>query len=89
MDFTWAFLQMLLVLLIVCIGAVVALKFFLPRFLGNRRFNKGEHFELIARYCLDIRRALYLVRIGKKFFVLGGSEHGMNLISEVSKDELA
>ena len=88
MDFTWQFLQMLFILLLVCIGAVLILKIFLPRFLGNKRFNKGGHFELIARYGLDVRRALYLVRVGKKYFVLGGAEQGLNLLAEVSKDEL-
>lgn len=89
MDFTWQFLQMLLVLLLVCLGAVVALRFFLPRMMGNKRWNKEGHFELISRYALDVRRALYLVRVGKKFFVLGGAEQGLHLLTEVSKDDLA
>lgn len=88
MDFTWQFLNMLFMLLVVCVAAFVILKFFLPRFLGNKRFNKDGHFELISRYSLDIRRALYLVRIGKKYFVLGGAEQGLHLLSEISKDDL-
>lgn len=89
MDFTWQFLNMLLMLLIVCVGAVVVLRFVLPRTMGNKKWNKEGHFELIARYGLDMRRALYLVRVGKKFFVLGGAEQGLHLLSEVSKDDLA
>jgi len=88
MDFTWTFLQMLFVLLVVCAGAVFILKFLLPRFMGNQHSNKGGHFELISRYALDLRRALYLVRIGKRFFVLGGAEQGLHLLTEISKDEI-
>lgn len=79
---------MLLVLLIVCAGAVFLLKFFLPRFIGNQRANKEGHFELVSRYALDLRRALYLVRVGKRFFVLGGAEQGLNLLTEISQNEL-
>lgn len=88
MDFTWQFLNMLLVLLVVCVGAVILLRFFLPRWMGNKRWNKDGHFELIARYALDMRRALYLVRVGKRYFVLGGAEQGMNLLSEMAPSEL-
>lgn len=75
-------------LLLVCVGAVVALRFLLPRFLSNKRFNKGGHFELIARYGLDMRKALYLVRVGKRFFVLGGAEQGLRLLSEIDPSDL-
>lgn len=88
MDFTWQFLNMLFILLLVCVGAVVALRFVLPRMMGNKRFNKSGHFELLARYSLDFRRALYLVRVGKKYFVVGGAEQGLHLLSEISKDDL-
>lgn len=88
MDFTWQFLNMLLMLLLVCVAAVVALKFFLPRMMGNKRFNQGGHFELIARYTLDLRRALYLVRVGKRYFVVAGAEQGLHLLSEISPADL-
>lgn len=88
MDFTWQFLNMVLILLVVCVGAVVLLRFFLPRWMGNRRWNKNGHFELISRYALDMRRALYLVRVGKRYFILGGADQGIHLLSEVSPDDL-
>ncbi len=79
---------MLLVLLVVCAGAVVVLRVVLPRMMGNKQWNKQGHFELIARYGLDMRKALYLVRVGKKFFILGGAEQGLHLLAEVSKDDI-
>ena len=75
-------------LLIVCAGAVVVLRFILPRMMGNKRWNKEGHFELISRFGLDIRKSLYLVRVGKKFFLLGGAEQGLHLLSEVSEEDL-
>lgn len=88
MDFTTQFLWMLAALFLVCLGAVVFLRFFLPRLIGNRRWNKQNHFEILSRFALDARRALYLMRIGKRYFVIGSAESGLNLISEIASEEL-
>lgn len=88
MDFTTQFLFMLLVLVLVCAGAVVSLRYVLPRFVGGGRLAKGNFFEVIAKQGIDFRRMLYVVRIGKRYFVLGGAEQGLNLITELKEEEL-
>lgn len=87
MDFTWQFLNMLLMLVIVCVGAIVLLKFFLPRYLGQKRWNKNNQFEMVSRFPLDVKRALYVVRIGKRYCVLAGSEHGFTKVTDLSEEE--
>ena len=88
MDFTWLFLQMLLALAVVCIGAILVLRYFLPKMAWTKKWQKNGNFELIARFGLDFRRTLYLVRVGKKYLVLGGADQGIHLLTELSSGEI-
>jgi len=88
MDFTYLFLQMLFALVIVSVAAVLILRYVLPKLSWARKFQKTGNFELIDRFGLDFRRAIYLVRVGKKYLVLGGSESGLHCLSELKPDEL-
>lgn len=76
------FLQMLLALAVVCLGAVLVLRFVIPRLSWSKKWQKGDHFELISRFQLGPKHTLYLVRIDEKFMVLGGSEQGLNVVCE-------
>lgn len=89
MDFTWLFLQMLLALVVVCVAAVLILRYLLPKLSWAKKWQKGNQMELLARYGLDPNCAIYLVRIGKRYFALGGGEQGLHLITEVSAEEAA
>ena len=88
MDYTWTFLNMLLLLLIVCIGAIFLLRYFLPRLMGGQKYNKGNYFEVLIRYGLDVRRSLYVVRAGERFFILGGAENGITCLTELKSEDL-
>lgn len=85
-DFTWLFIKMLLVLAIVSIVALLILKYAVPRF--GKSFQKGRYFSVLARYTLEPRKSLYLIHIGKRYLVIGSSDHAINLITEVSKEEV-
>lgn len=89
MDFTWLFLQMLLALVVVCVAAVLILRYLLPKLSWAKNRQKGNQMELMARCGLDTGRVIYLVRIGKRYFALGGGEQGLHLITEVSSEEVA
>ena len=57
--------------------------------LGARRFGVGRPqgpLRLIGRLPLDGRRAIYLVRVEKKVFVLGASEAGLHKLGELEGD---
>ncbi len=56
-----------------------------------RRGNRGRpsSLDLIARLPLEGRRAVYLVRIGSKVLVLGGSEAGLTRLGTVDPDSIA
>ncbi len=86
-DFTWLFLKMILVLGIVSILAVLILKYAVPHLGLMKRFQKGNYFNVLGRYQLEPRRALYLVEVGGRYLVLGVADHGVNLITEISEKE--
>lgn len=86
-DFTWLFIKMLLALGIVSVAAILILKYAAPRMGLMKRFQQGGHFEMLGRYVLEPRKALYLVKVGKRYLVIGASDHAINLVTEISEEE--
>jgi len=73
----------------VTLGAIVTLAVLVLT--GARRFGVGRPqgpLRLIGRLPLDGRRAIYLVRVEKKVFVLGASEAGLHKLGELEGDHL-
>ena len=67
-------LKMVLALGVVCLLAVLALKYGLKRFLPT---TAGlQNMEIIARMPLEPRRAVVVVRVGPKHLILASSEAG-------------
>jgi len=85
-DFTLLFIKMLLVLAIVSIVALLILKYAIPHF--GKTFHKGQYFTVLGRYVLEPKKSLYLVNIGKRYLVIGAADSGINLIAEISKEEV-
>lgn len=44
--------------------------------------------ELVGRLPLDARRVVYLVRVGGRVLVLGGSEGGLQKLAEAAENEI-
>lgn len=58
---------------------------------GARRFGVGRPagpLRLVGRLPLDGRRAIYLVRVDQKLFVLGASEAGLHKLGELDGEHL-
>lgn len=87
-DFTWLFIKMLLVLGIVTILAILVLKYAVPRIGVMKRFQQGRYFTVLGRYALEPRKALYLIHVGKRYLVIGIADHGINLIAELTEEEV-
>jgi flagellar biogenesis protein FliO len=69
---------------LVTLVAVVALAVLV--LVGARRFGLGRALgplELVGRLPLEARRAVYLVRVFDRVFVLGASEAGLEKLAEV------
>lgn len=87
-DFTWLFIKMMGALIIVCILAVVILKYAVPRVGLFKKYAASRYISVIARHSLDQRKHLYIVKVGKKYMLLGSAEHGVNLITELSQSDV-
>lgn len=87
MDFTWLFIKMVLVLVIVCVGAIIFLKYVLPRLGVSGASKRGRYFSILGRCRLETRKNLYMVEVGGRYFVIGCADHGINLIAELSEEE--
>jgi flagellar biosynthetic protein FliO len=85
-DFTWLFVKMVIGLVLVLGLALVLFRYVLPRTKFARRGGASwASVEDTVR--LDPHKSLYLVKILERYFVLGASEHGLQLITELPASE--
>lgn len=87
LDFTWLFVKMILVLGIVCVLAILFLKYVMPRTGLMRAAQKGRYFTVLGRYQLEHRKALYLVEIGGRYLVIGTADHAIQTLAELTEVE--
>ena len=91
------FLKMVVVLAAVCLLAYLLLGKFLPRVLALNpamRRSMGASpghgiIKVVDRLPLDTRRTVFLLEVQGAFYLVGTTEHSMNLISEVDPESLA
>jgi flagellar biosynthetic protein FliO len=79
---------MILVLLAVCAIAYATLRWGLKRFQAGAAMQAGG-MRVVERLGLEPRRAIYLVEVGRRYFLVGASEGGMVLLGEVDADTAA
>lgn len=76
-----------LALLMVCVMA-----WWLVRYAARRGMlgapAHSRHMTVVERVALDARKALHLVRIGKRILVVGASDEGLRTLAELTVDEL-
>ena len=64
----------------ILILAFVVVRFWIPRLAGFRTLS-SEHIEVLARYSLEPRKTLYVVRAGKAMILLASSEQGVQFMT--------
>jgi len=72
--------------LLVTFAIVIGLAYFAARFLGHKmgnRLSSGRH-RIIATLPLGTNRGVYIVEIAGKFLVLGVTDHGINVLQEIT-----
>ena len=79
-------LTSLVVLVLVCVAAWVALRL-VGRWLEGRRVGGGV--SVVARVPLEPRRALYVVEAGGRRLLIGSSEGGVSLVTELAPEAAA
>jgi hypothetical protein len=71
----------------VCIAAFVAVRFF-GRFLATGRARGTHLLDVVARMPLEPRRSLYVVEVAGKTLLVGTSEMGLSVLSELDAAEV-
>ncbi len=79
-------LTSLLVLVVVCVVAWAALKW-LGRWVEGRRVGTGV--TVVGRVPLEPRRSLYVVEAGGRRLLIGSSEGGVTLLTELEAEAVA
>src|SRR6478736_5361290 len=77
----------LLVLGAVCIAAFVAVRLF-GRLLSTGRARGAHLLDVVARVPLEPRRSLYVVEVAGKTLLVGTSEMGLSVLSELDASEI-
>jgi flagellar biogenesis protein FliO len=83
----WAdYAKTLLVLAGICLLALVAVKVLLPRLTS---FTKpaSNHIQVFARYPLEPRKTLYLVRTGKTVILLAASAEAVHFMTTLNSED--
>ncbi len=79
------YVEVLLALAGVLILAYLTLRVGLPRMFGMRTSSSGP-IQVVARYPLEPKKALYLVKAGSQVFLIGTAENQVEYLTAVSEE---
>lgn len=88
MDFTWLFIKMLLALGIVSVFAVLVIKYAMPRINFLKAMGPSRFLVVKARQDIGPGRSVCLIQIGKRYLLLGATDHAINTLAEISEQEV-
>src|SRR5262249_123675 len=71
----------------VCVGAFVLVRL-VGRFLATGRVRGAHLLDVVARVPLEPRRSLYVVEVAGKTLLVGTSEMGLSVLSELEAGEV-
>ena len=77
----------LIVLGVVCVAAFVAVRLF-ARLLSSGRSRGAQLMNVVSRVALEPRRSLYVVEVAGKTLLVGTSEMGLSVLSELDGKEV-
>lgn len=80
-------LTSLVVLVGVCIGAFVVVRL-VGRWVATGRVRGAHLLDVVARMPLEPRRSLYVVEVAGKTLLVGTSEMGLSVLSELDANEV-
>jgi flagellar biosynthetic protein FliO len=82
---TWDFVRMLLIL--AAVVGVIYLLFWLLRRGSGKKIQENDLIRVLGSRSLAGNRALHLVEVGKSVYLVGASDGGVELISEITDKE--
>jgi flagellar biogenesis protein FliO len=75
-----SYFKLIVVLGLILVLVFVGLRYGLPRMSGMRQFSSGP-IRVVARYPLEPRKTLYIVRTGGGYYLVGTSESGVHFLT--------
>lgn len=87
-DYTYMFVQMIVILGLVCLLAFGFLRYILPRFAFARNLQKKQVVTVVARCHLDYRHQVMVTRVGGRYFMLGLGDHSVTMLSELNRNDV-
>lgn len=84
-EFLWSWLKILAALPVVLLLAYVSFK--LSRGYANN-FRRGLYIKVIETVPVFNKSAVSIVQVGEKYLVLGVSDDSVNVLSELSEEEI-
>jgi flagellar protein FliO/FliZ len=82
---TWDFVRMILVL--ACVVGVIYVLFWLLRRGAGRRIQENDLIRVLGSRGLSGSRALHLVEVGSRIYLVGASDGGVELVAEITEQE--
>lgn len=76
------YVRFFLVLGGILVLAYVTLRFWLPRLAGVPRPGAGP-IQVVARYAIEPRKSLYIVKTAGEYLLIGVTEQGINLLKSL------
>jgi flagellar protein FliO/FliZ len=77
----------IVVLIVVCVVAYVVVRV-ARRFVAGQAASGGELLDVVARVPLEPRRSLYVVEVAGKTLLVGTSEMGLSVLSELDRERV-
>ncbi len=82
------FVQMIVILGLVCLLAFGFLRYILPRLAFARNLQKKQVVKVLSRCHLDHRHQVMVAQVGARYFLLGVGDHAVNLLSELNRNDV-
>jgi flagellar biosynthetic protein FliO len=82
-----SFAQMILSLIVVCGLIYLTFRVILPK-IGGYQFSQSV-IKIVEKVPLDAKKSLFVIEVGGRWMLIGTSETGVNLISQLNETEVA
>lgn len=87
-DYTYMFIQMVVILGLVCVLALGFLRYILPRMAFAQKLQKNQMVKVLGRCHLDHRHQVMIAQVGGRYFLLGVGDHAVTLLSELNRSDV-
>src|SRR5581483_11255627 len=86
-SYTYDYLKLIVVFALVLVFVILVLRVWLPRMTGVRPLSSGP-IRVVARYPLEARKNLYVVRAAGSYFLVGTSDSGVHYLTTLDAGAL-